>query len=131
MTPPPPVRFSTTTGWPSTFDRSCATARAAKSVVVLGGKATSSVIGLVGQDCAVATCVASVTMAATASRRRMMFSICRIGTVTSIELRAMDLACLLYGSPRSPELPAIHREDLRPVVLGGLVVVDVAIRQRI
>ena len=84
MTPPPPVRFSTMTGCPSTRESSCAMVRAAKSVVVPGGKATSIVIARDGHVCAAGDLRredrdSGDGQAVVAGS----ISLCRIGTITS------------------------------------------------
>src|SRR6476661_3330572 len=71
MVPPPPVRFSTATGWPSSSDSFGAISRARMSVPPPGAKPTSRVIGRLGKGTSCA-CTPKGSSAAASSMRRSM-----------------------------------------------------------
>src|SRR3954465_6111188 len=65
MTPSPPGRFSTTTGWPHIFVRRWAYRRAPISAPELGPSETMKCTGFCGHDCAAAPNEAASEMRAT------------------------------------------------------------------
>src|SRR5258708_209988 len=91
MLPPPPGRFSITTGWPRPPPHLPATARAEMSVEPAGGNGTISLMGLVGYDCAAASVAQAKVARASAARRTWR----RMG----ISLRQRGITGPVYRKP--------------------------------